>query len=377
MLLALCDWLVDPGVMLTEDQVAELRAVVNSRDVAASVATRARIVLWMAEGRRRMDVAELAGVSLPTVDRWVDRYGRDGLAGLDDASRAAPREQVPGRVAARILALTRMSPPQATGLSHWSSREMVVYLKRTESVSVSWHYVAKLWRDNGLRPQRQGTFKVSRDPAFAAKVADVVGLYLDPPGGAVVLSFDEKTQIQALDRTQPLLPIDFGLTEKRTHDYKRHGTTNLFAALNTGTGEVFAECHPRRAGAQFLAFIKKAVKPHAGKEIHVVMDNLSTHDTPDVQAWLARNPHVTFHFTPVGSSWINQIETWFGIITKQAIRRGTFTSVNALINRIRQYIEHWNVDAKPFAWTATAEEILAKVAWVQTNIKQLVDNNAK
>jgi transposase len=377
MLVALCGWFVDPGVMLTEEQAAELRAVLNSRDVAAVVATRARIVLWMAEGRRRKDVGELAGVSLPTVDRWVARYVSDGLAGLEDGSHAAPREQVPGWVRGRILALTRMSPPAETGLSHWSSREMAAYVKRAEGVSVSWHYVASLWRDNGLQPSRQGTFKLSKDPAFAAKVADVIGLYLDPPGGAVVLSIDEKTQIQALDRTQPLLPIDFGQSEKRTHDYQRHGTTNLFAALNTGTGEVFADCHPRRTAVEFLAFVKRAVKPHAGKEIHVVLDNLSTHDTPGVRAWLAANSNVTFHFTPVGSSWINQIETWFGIITKQAIRRGTFTSVNALIHRIRAYIEHWNSAAEPFVWTATADEILAKVRWVQTNVKQLVDNNAK
>ncbi len=364
-------------VVLTEEQAAELRAVVNSRDVSATVATRARIVLWMAEGRRRRDVGELAGVSLPTVDRWVERYVTDGLAGLEEQKRGGPREQVPARVAARILALTRTTPPSESGLSHWSSREMARYVTRTEGVSVSWHYVAKLWRDNGLQPHRQGTFKLSRDPRFAEKVVDVVGLYLDPPAGAVVLSFDEKTQVQALDRTQPLLPVDFGLTEKRTHDYKRHGTTNLFAALNTATGEVLADCYPRRTGTDFLAFIRKAVKPHAGKEIHVVLDNLSTHDTPEVKAWLARNPNVTFHFTPVGSSWINQIETWFGVITKQAIRRGTFTSVNALIHRIRAYLEHWNTDAKPFAWTATADEILAKVRWVETNVRQLVDNNSK
>jgi transposase len=376
-LFALCRWLVDPGVVLTEDQFAELRALMNSRDVPASVATRARIVVWMAEGRRRRDVAELAGVSLPTVDRWVDRYAERGVAGLDDDRRGAGRQQVPVWVRARVLALTRTTPPAETGLSHWSSREMAAHLKRAEGVSVSWHYVAKLWRDNDLKPHRQGTFKVSRDPRFAEKVADVVGLYLDPPGGAVVLSFDEKTQVQALDRTQPLLPVDFGLTEKRTHDYKRHGTTNLFAVLNTGTGEVTADCYPRRTGVEFLAFIRKAVRPHAGKEIHVVLDNLSTHDTPEVRAWLAANPTVTFHFTPVGSSWINQIETWFGIITKQAIRRGTFTSVNALIHRIRDYTEHWNADAQPFTWTATADEILAKVRWVQTSIKQLVENNTK
>jgi transposase len=363
-------------VVLTDEQVAELRAVVNSRDVTGAVATRARIVLWMAEGRMRKDVATLAGVSLPTVDRWVDRYETGGLAGLVERKRGAGREQVPARVRARILALSRTTPPTATGLSHWSSREMARYVTRTEGVSVSWHYVAKLWRDNDLRPYRQGTFKLSRDPAFADKVVDIVGLYLDPPAGAVVLSFDEKTQVQALDRTQPLLPIDFGLTEKRTHDYRRHGTTNLFAALDVATGSVVADCYPRRTGAAFLAFIKKVVKAHAGKQIHVVLDNLSTHDTPEVRAWLADNPNVTFHFTPVGSSWINQIETWFGIITKQAIRRGTFTSVTALIRRIRDYVEHWNADAEPFVWTATADEILAKVRWVEANVKQLVANNS-
>jgi transposase len=304
---------VDTRVVLTEEQDAELRALTNSRDVPASVATRARIVLWMAEGRRRKDVAVLAGVSLPTVDRWVDRYAQRGLAGLSDDPRGAGREQLPAWVPARILALTRATPPVQTGLSHWSSRQLAAYLKRTEGVSVSWHYVAKLWRDNDLKPHRQGTFKLSRDPRFAEKVADIVGLYLDPPGGAVVLSIDEKTQIQALDRTQPLLPMDFGVTEQRTHDYKRHGITNLFAALDVGSGRVTAACHPDRTG----------------------------------------------------------------IITRQSIRRGTFTSVNALITRIRDYVAHWNTDAEPFTWTATTDEILAKVRWVQTSIKQLVENNTK
>jgi transposase len=365
------------GVELTDEQAAELRAVVTSRDVSGAVATRARIVLWTAEGRRRKDIGVLAGVSLPTVDRWVDRYARLGLAGLEENKRGAGREQVPARIAARILALTRATPPLETGLSHWSSRQMAAYIGRTEGVSVSWHYVAKLWRDNDLKPHRQGTFKLSRDPRFAEKVFDVVGLYLDPPAGAVVLCVDEKTQVQALDRTQPLLPIDFGVTEQRTHDYKRHGTTNLFAALNVSTGTVLADCYPQRTAAQFLTFLRKAVKPHAGKEIHVVLDNLSTHDTPEVRAWLEANPNVTFHFTPVGSSWLNQIESWFGIITRQAIRRGTFVSVNHLIDRIRTYVQHWNAEAEPFVWTATADEILAKVRAVQTNVKKLVQNNSK
>ena len=174
-----------------------------------------------------------------------------------------------------------------------------------------------------------------------------------------------------------MLPIAFEATEKRTHDYVRHGTTNLFAALNVATGEVVGECKPTRNGANFLSFLKKAVKPHTGADVHVVLDNLSTHTTPEVKAWLERNPHVHFHFTPVGSSWINQIETWFGIITRQSIRRGTFTSVTVLIKQIREYIDHWNANSKPFEWTATADDILAKVQLVQTNIKKLVDNNGK
>jgi len=254
---------------------------------------------------------------------------------------------------------------------------MANFLKRTEGIAVSHTYVATVWREAELKPWQAGTFKLSRDPEFAEKVADVVGLYLDPPGGAVVLSIDEKTQVQALDRTQPTLPIDFGKTAKQTHDYVRHGTTNLFAALNVHIGEVFGDCKQTRNGQDFLDFLKKAVKPHAGNPIHVVLDNLSTHATPEVQEWLDKNQHVTFHFTPVGSSWLNQVETWFGVITRQAIRRGTFTSVRVLIKRIKDYITHWNEDAKPFEWTATADEILAKVKIVQANVKKLVDNNAK
>ena len=362
---------------LSADQDAELRALLNNRDASAAVATRARIVLWHAEGRARKDIGPLAGVSLPTVDRWVRRYAEHGVAGLLDHKPGGARVQVAPEVRARVLALSRATPPVDTGLSHWSSRLLADYLKRAEGVSVSWHYIAKLWREQGLAPHRTGTFKASRDPAFAAKVADVVGLYLDPPGGAVVLSIDEKTQIQALDRTQPLLPIDFGHAEQRTHDYKRHGVTNLFAALNVGTGEVVGSCRPSRNGAEFLAFLKKATAPHKGREIHVVLDNLSTHTTPEVTAWLEKNPHVTLHFTPVGSSWLNMIETWFGLITKQSIRRGTFTSVSALVNQIRAYIQDWNTRAEPFVWTATADEIFAKVRLVQANIKRLVDNNAK
>ncbi|GGN43766.1 IS630 family transposase [Streptomyces fuscichromogenes] len=354
------------------EQAAELRELANCHDVPADLATRARIVLWSAEGRRRKDIAELLGVPLPTVDRWKARYARRGLAGLAGLEGDRPggaRDQVPARVRARVIALTRMTPPADTGLSHWSTRELAKYLKRTDNITVSWHYIARIWREEHLKPHRSGTFKISKDPAFAEKVADVVGLYLAPPGGAVVLSIDENTQIQALDRTQPVLPVAFAATEKRTHNYVRHGTTNLFAALNVATGEVIGECKPSRNGQNFLAFLKKAVKPHAGKEIHVVLDNLSTHTTPEVKAWLAKNSHVHFHFTPVGSSWINQIETWFGMPTRQSIRRGTFASVNVLITQIHNYIGTWNSQATPSTWTATAGEILAELRLVQTNIK--------
>ncbi|MFF3877945.1 IS630 family transposase [Streptomyces sp. NPDC001978] len=334
-------------------------------------------MLWSAEGRRRKDIAELTGVAPLTVDRCKSRYAERGVAGLQDKRRGGPRTQVPPRARARVIALTRMSPPADYGLSHWSTRTLADHLKRREGISVSWHYVARVWREENLTPHRSGTFKISKDPAFAEKVADVVGLYLAPPGGAVVLSGDEKTRVQALDRAQPVLPVAFAATEKRTHDYVRHGTTNLFAALNVMTGEVLGECKPNRNGANFLAFLKKVVEPHAGKEIHIVLDNLSTHTTPDVKAWLAKSPHVHFHFTPVGSSWLHQIEIWFGIITRQSSRRGTFSSVNVLVKQIRDYFNSWNENAKPFTWTAIVDEILPKVRLVRTSVKKLVNNNSR
>jgi transposase len=276
LLAALADKCYYLAMELSARERVELRALANGSDVSARIATRARIVLWSAEGRMKKDIAVLAGVSRPTVDFWIDRYGSGGVAALNDRPSGAPREQVPPAVRGRILALTRCTPPVELGLSHWSSREMADFLNRTEGIAVSHNYVATVWREAGLKPWQAGTFKLSRDPAFAEKVADVVGLYLDPPGGAVVLSIDEKTQVQALDRTQPTLPLDFGKTAKQTHDYVRHGTTNLFAALNVHTGEVFGECKQTRNGQDFLDFLKRAVKPHAGKSIHVVLDNLST-----------------------------------------------------------------------------------------------------
>ena len=228
----------------------------------------------------------MASTTRPTVYKWIARYEQHGIDGLSDRVSTGRPPEVSGEVRAKILALTRQSPPEDSGLSHWSSREMARYLKREMGIHISHSFVAALWREHGLQPHRQGTFKLSTDPDFEEKVIDVVGLYLDPPMDAVVLSIDEKTQIQALDRTQPLLPMTFCKTEKRTHDYTRHGTTNLFAALNTATGEVVGRCFARRRTEEFLKFMDQVVAAQDGQEIHVVLDNLSTHSGSDIDQWL-------------------------------------------------------------------------------------------
>lgn len=362
---------------LTDGQRSELRGMIRADGYDGSVSARAQLVLWHADGHSVKEVAEMGGTSRPTVYKWLDRYERFGPEGLASLSSPGRPREVPGDVRAQIVALTRKSPPEETGLSHWSSRELARYLKRTSGICVSHSFVSAVWRENGLAPHRQGTFKLSNDPQFATKVFDVVGLYLDPPEDAIVLSMDEKTQVQALDRTQPLLPVRFGKTEKRTHDYVRHGTTNLFAALNTGTGEIIGKCLPRRRTGEFLKFMDHVASNFPDRELHVILDNLSTHSGKKVHQWLAKNPRVTFHYTPVGSSWINQIETWFGIITTQAIRRGTFGSLRLLIDTINAYIENWNADAEPFTWTATPKEIIAKVRIIHRDFKKLLANNSK
>jgi transposase len=362
---------------LSEAQRASLDALTRQDGYDSSVSARAQIVLWRADGFSVGDLVKMSGASKPTVYKWLDRYERFGVDGLTDLPRSGRPPEVSDSVRSRIVALTRCTPPAETGLSHWSSREMATYLKRTEGISVSHNFIAQAWRDHDLQPQRQGTFKLSNDPDFEAKVADVVGLYLDAPVGAIVLSIDEKTQVQALDRTQPVLPIDFAKTEKRTHDYVRHGTTNLFAALDTATGEVLGECYQRRRTKEFLTFMDKVVARYGDREIHVVLDNLSTHKGDDVDAWLTKHPSVTFHFTPTGSSWLNQVEIWFNIITRQAIRRGTFTSLRVLTKTIKAYIENWNRDAKPFTWTATPGEIIASVRILHRDFKRLLANNAR
>lgn len=353
----------------------ELESVI-SVGYDGSVSSRARIVLARDSGQSVADVARAEGTTRPTVYKWVQRYHRGGLAELEDRSSPGRPRSVSAQVRARIVALTKVPPPADTGLTHWSSTEMSNYLKRHEGISVSHNFVAELWREHGLKPHQQGTFKISKDPDFAAKVVEIVGLYLDPPTGAVVLSIDEKTQVQALQRTQPLLPISFGKTEKRTHDYLRHGTTNLFAALDILTGRVIGHCMPRRRTSEFLNFMDAVVGKYPdAPEMHVILDNLSTHSGDDVNTWLAHHPNVHFHFTPTGSSWINQIETWFGIITRQSIRRGSFVSLANLIRHIDTYITHWNEDSKPFEWRATATEILEKVALLTRDYRKLIANN--
>jgi transposase len=309
------------------------------------------------------------------VYKWVDRFAEGGVAALEDRKTTGRPRSISGSVRSRIVALTKKPPPKETGLTHWSTYEMVRYLKRHEGITVSHNFVAELWREHELKPHRQGTFKTSTDPEFATKVVNIVGLYLDPPDGAVVLSFDEKTQVQALDRTQPLLPVSFGRSEKRTHDYVRHGTTNLFAALNVLNGKVVGQTFRRKRTKEFLRFMDRLVAECAPEQqIHVILDNLGTHNNAEVDKWLGKHPNVEFHFTPKGSSWINQIETWFGIITRQSIRRGSFRSLTELIQTIKDYIDHWNEDAEPFEWTATADQILEKVAMLDRDYVKLVAN---
>jgi transposase len=278
---------------------------------------------------------------VPTVLLWRRRFKEGGLEGLADAPHPGrPRVYGP-EVRERILAETLTKPE---GMTHWSTRRLA------KQVGVSRSTVGRVWHEGHLKPHRRETFKFSRDPELVAKVADVVGLYLRPPERAIVLSVDEKTQIQALDRTQPMLPLRPGQVERHTHDYRRNGTTSLFAALEVATGRVTTEARDRHTGADFLAFLRRLGRAYPTGELHVILDNVSTHKTPDVQRWLDRHTRVHFHFTPTSASWMNQVETWFSILTRQAIRRGSFESVRALVAAIDRFTRAWNAGATPFAW---------------------------
>jgi transposase len=324
---------------------------VRSSTVEAGLAQRARIVLLAAQGAPNAEIARRVGVSRPTVIQWRNRYEAGGISALGDLDRSG-RPPVIDDVA--VVVATVQAPPEALGVTHWSARLLGKHL------GISFASVARIWREWNLQPWRRETFKFSTDPELDAKVRDVVGLYLNPPDKAVVVCIDEKSQIQALDRTAPILPIRPGLPEKATHDYVRHGTTTLFAALEVATGKVTDACHPRHTHAEFLAFLKQVAKAYPRVPLHVVADNYATHKHPAVQAWLAKHPRVRMHFTPTSGSWLNLVEVFFGIITRQAIRRGTFTSVKDLIAAIETFIDAWNDRCQPFVWTKTADEILTK-----------------
>jgi len=330
---------------------AELEGWLRAPSLRAGLAQRARIVLLAADGVGTNEIVHRIGVSKPAVIRWKRRYAAEGLAGLDDRDK-------PGRPATidpmRIVLATLEPPPERLGVTHWSSRLLAAHL------GVSDFTVSTTWKKWGLQPWRSQTFKFSTDPELETKIRDVVGLYLNPPEKAIVLCVDEKSQIQALDRTAPILPLRPGIPEKQTHDYVRHGTTTLFAALEVATGKVTDACYPRHRNTEFLAFLKQIAKAYPRKQLHIIVDNYATHKHDNVTAWLAKNKRVTLHFTPTSGSWLNMVEIFFGIITRQAIRRGTFTSVKDLIGAIEVFIDGWNERCEPFVWTKPADEIVKR-----------------
>lgn len=320
-----------------------------------SLALRAQIVLASTDGKTADDVAEDLGTTSVTVQKWRTRFRNGGVEGLKDQRRSGRPTQISPGITKRVLDLTtKRIPKEAT---HWSTRLMA------KAADVTQWQVRQIWEAADLKPHRIRNFKISNDPYFAEKVIDVVGLYLNPPDGAVVLSVDEKTQIQALDRTQPMLPLKPGQIERRTHDYKRHGTASLYAAFDIATGEVLGRVTQRHRSQEFVAFLRQietSVPP--GQEIHLIVDNSSTHKTALVEQFRAAHPRFHFHFTPTSASWLNAVESWFSQLERRALYRGVFTSVQELRATLRRFIETHNAEsAKPFVWTQTAEKILASV----------------
>lgn len=340
-----------PALMLRDGDREELERLTRASSVRAGLAQRARIVVLAADGVSNTEIADRIGVSRPTVLGWRDRYQAKGIDGLADEDRSGRPRQIDRSA---VLTATLTPPPKKYGIRHWSTRLLARHLK------ISDHSVAVIWREYGIQPWRAESFRFSTDPQLEAKVVDVVGLYLDPPENAIVLSVDEKSQIQALDRTAPVLPTQPHLIERRSHDYVRHGTTTLFAALEVSTGKVTAALKPRHRHQEFLAFLKQVARTYPDVELHLVMDNYAAHKHPKVKAWLTANPQVHVHFTPTHASWMNLVECWFSMAERQAIHRGTYTSVKDLNAKLRAYIDGWNDRAHPFTWTKTAEQILAK-----------------
>ncbi len=339
-------------IELTEEQRQQLQRWTRSSTVSVRLARRARIILLAAEGMDNYRISAELGVGRVQVGRWRKRFAESGLGGIEtDLPRSGRKPRIN---AAKVVRLTTQSTPE--GATHWSTRTLAA------KVGISDSSVLRIWRANGLKPHLVETFKVSRDPHFVEKLEDIVGLYLSPPEHALVLCCDEKSQVQALDRTQPGLPLKRGRAGTLTHDYKRHGTTTLFAALNTLDGSVIARCDNRHRHHEWLTFLRQIDRETPkGKALHLICDNYATHKHPKVREWLEKHPRFQVHFTPTSASWLNRVERFFRDITTERLRRGVFRSVPELITAIKEYIAVHNRDPKPFVWTAKANDILQKV----------------
>jgi transposase len=356
-------------IWLSPADRAELEGLVADRNTPQKLVWRSRIVLLSAAGNGTMSIMRAVGKSKPSVWRWQERYLAQGIDGLRrDATRPGRKPPLTAQVIAEVVEKTlREKPPAAT---HWSTRTMA------HAVSLSHTSVQRIWNAHGLKPHLTRGFKLSNDKQFVEKVQDVVGLYLNPPDKALVLSVDEKSQVQALDRTQPGLPMKKGRAGTMTHDYKRHGTTSLFAALDVATGAVIGQCMKRHRHHEFLRFLRTIHRQTPQKlDLHLILDNYATHKHSNVKTWLAKHPRFHLHFTPTSASWLNQVERFFGLITQERIRRGVFTSVPQLEAAIHQYLEHHNADPKPFVWTKSAEQILAKVTRARKALEQVAARN--
>jgi transposase len=354
-----------PPLSITDGQREVLERLQRSHTAPVGQVRRAQVLLLAAEGVSNVEIAERCEVSRTTVLAWRRQFEQDGLARFGEVAKGRGRKpSIPPEKVAEIVELTLRQKPE--GATHWSCRAMAAH------VGVSAASVQRIWSGLGLKPHLVQTFKVSNDPRFADKLVDIVGLYLNPPDKAVVLCFDEKSQVQALDRTQPSLPMKPGRAGTMTHDYKRHGTTTLFAALDVLTGNVIGKCYDRHRHDELLRFLRLIdTQVPRRLQIHMICDNYGTHTHPKVKAWLAKHPRFHLHFTPTSSSWLNLVERFFAQITTKAIRRGVFHSVDDLITAIEEYLRVHNNDPVPFVWTATAEDILAKVTRARTQLQTL------
>lgn len=344
-----------PITPLSDEQRDQLEQWTRRRSTAQALSRRAAIVLLSVEGINDIEIARRLRTTRETVGRWRRRFLKLGVDGLLDEPRPGAPRKISDKDVERVITLTLENKPKDA--THWSSRGMAKHTGMSQTA------VTRIWRAFALQPHRSETFKLSKDPLFVDKVRDIVGLYLSPPEKALVLCVDEKSQIQALDRTAPLLPMRPGQIERRTHDYKRHGTTSLFAALDMATGKVIGSLHHRHRAIEFRSFLDRidAAVPQ-NLEVHLILDNYATHKTPAIQRWLAKRPRYHLHFTPTGASWINMVERWFAELTNKQIRRGVHRSTRALEDAIRQFLDANNENPKPFVWTKSADEILASIA---------------